>query len=485
MDKFICVLYVTFKTSDQTIEQYRTLVNENGGHLELLNTMNKQSEWKISMSSENTRTEVDIIVSDVPFNEFSSVIPHLSTTSRVIYVSEEEVGLSGFPCPTLQLPSHDNALTHLKENLSNHLMEWAESRVDERVREKKETPTSNVATTEKTKGQVDEKTRASHEPPATGSEEEGTDDTLPPPAPKEKEEAGTLPPEDQQVNYQENPYQKRARKLQKQVFAKQRWEDHHTIGVWSPVPRMGVTSLTMNFAFYLAKRSVYTAVLEGLTERHALKDWLKRYTEMPAHWNSLAHAIQNDSDIENTNWNYKNVTFLPLDRKDPNATWNHDSLESYITTTRVMDVTLVDLPTGKMENHTRDSLQFLDQLWILVDDAFQEIVSWKEYIRELQESAGISVYLVFNKSYSFSQTERMQKTLGYPLLATIPAFHEEMMRNYYESTPLYFQEDIQAILDPPFDMLAQHLFKEPLPGVVLQTVQKPSWMRKILKPLLT
>ena len=490
--EFECVFFTTIDMDEDIIEEYKSLIQANGMDFLLLNNKFALSSWRRTLEESQENPKIKILISDVPFTDFPLILPFISEEAKVFYVSERVEDFSVYPLAIQQVSSHKETLTHLKENLSNYLLGWEEdSSKSERTQDEAESQTeecnespevenlevqddsTDVNSGQEAEGEVKEQEK-SETTALDGIEEQSTDN----------EGESTLTDE-QHVNYQENPYQKRARKLQKQVFAKHRWDDHHTIGIWSPIPRMGVTSLTMNFGFYLAKRSVYTAVLEGLTERHALKDWLKRYTNMPTDWKSLAYAIQNDSAIEHTNWNYKNVTFLPLDRNDPHAEWNHDSLESYITTTRVMDVTLVDLPTGKMESYTKDSLQFLDQLWIVVDDAFQETVAWKDYIKELEDAAGIPIYLVFNKTYEFSQTERMQKALGYPLLTTLPALHEETMRSYYESTPLYFHAELQPLLDEGFDELAHHLFKEPLPSKVTEEKQKLGWVKKILKPLLT
>lgn len=482
MNRFECYLYVASRIPQVILEDYESLVVAQGGEVVILKNLHEKEEWKKKIGEQSGVVTIEMLIADVPLKEFSTLLPLLSSETSVFYISPKQEDLSVFRPSTYQMTSHEDTIAHLKENLSNYILGWEEGNSSKKGQGEGE---EDAQKDEPNEPLVDENLDKPEDSTDTTSTQEAEEKGEAQDEPKTTIKGTPILTDEQQVNYQENPYQKRARKLQKQVFAKHRWDDHHTIGIWSPIPRMGVTSLTMNFGFYLAKRSVYTAVLEGLTERHALKDWLKRYTDMPTDWKSLAYAIQNDSAIEHTNWNYKNVTFLPLDRNDPHAEWNHDSLESYITTTRVMDVTLVDLPTGKMESYTKDSLQFLDQLWIVVDDAFQETVAWKDYIKELEDAAGIPIYLVFNKTYEFSQTERMQKALGYPLLTTLPALHEETMRSYYESTPLYFQAELQPLLDEGFDELAHHLFKEPLPSKVTEEKQKLGWMRKILKPLLT
>ncbi|WP_342578553.1 hypothetical protein [Psychrobacillus sp. FSL K6-2843] len=129
-----------------------------------------------------------------------------------------------------------------------------------------------------------------------------------------------------------------------------------------------------------------------------------------------------------------------------------------MTATNIIDVTLVDLPTGKMTAYTEDSLHYLDELWILVDDAAQEYLAWDEYIQSLKSKIHIPFYLIFNKTYKFSQVERLSLELKIPLLTQIPSLHEETMRNYYEKVPLYYHQEVQEILIKPFTDLSKHIF---------------------------
>ena len=288
----------------------------------------------------------------------------------------------------------------------------------------------------------------------------------------------------QPILYEENPYHKRSRHLQKQVFAKQRWENHRTIGVWSPLHRMGVTSFTINFALFLAENRIYTSVLEGLTEQHALKNWLQRYSNTPTNWSSYAKAIHSDGHTNEAEWMYRNVMFLPLDTADSQFEWNALSLESYMTATNIIDITLVDFPTGKMTPYTEDSLHYINELWVLVDDATQETLAWKKYIHDMRKKADIPIYLLFNKTYEFSQVDRLSKELEIPLLTKLPALHQETMRNYYESIPLYEKKEVQEKILTPFSDLAKHLLGEDFVcNVKIPTTPKAKWTDKILKRL--
>ncbi|WP_028393953.1 hypothetical protein [Bacillus cihuensis] len=282
----------------------------------------------------------------------------------------------------------------------------------------------------------------------------------------------------------ENIYFERSRKLQQELFVNHKWQGHQMIGIWAPLHRIGVTSFTMNFSFYLAENRIYTTVLEGLTEQHALKDWLKRYIDIPKDWVSYAKAIQTDINPIHTDWTFKSVKFLPLDHDDTNFKWDSKSLETYMTATNIVDITLVDLPTGKMAPHTEESLKFLDELWILIDDSFQETVAWNDYIQALRKKKNLRIYSIFNKSYPFSQEKRLAKELDLHLLTKIPSMHEQVMKSYYQTEPLYFDNEIKEYLHPAFEDLSIHLFGKVFDKESPNTeITKQRWWRRALKSL--
>lgn len=285
---------------------------------------------------------------------------------------------------------------------------------------------------------------------------------------------------------QETNYQNRKRNIQRQLFAKQKWTATKTVGIWSPLHRMGVTTFAMNFSFFLAENRIYTALLEGLTNQPSLKDWLKRYSKLPSNWKSYANTIQvNEEDPLSAEWKYRDVMCLPLDSRDCTLLWDDTFLESYMTTTNIMDITLVDFPTGKMEKYTEDALKYIDQLLIVVDDTFQDIVAWKDYIHRLQAENDISVQLIFNKLYDFSQVKAMEKELGYKVIATLPSLHEQVMRNYYDIEPLYFADDeVKSLLQPEYEKIAQYLFDNKFERKNKDSMeQKEKWSTTLLKSL--
>lgn len=250
----------------------------------------------------------------------------------------------------------------------------------------------------------------------------------------------------------------RARLIQKQLFAKQHWEGHKSIGIWSPLPKMGVTTFAINYAIFLAENRIYAGVLEGLKNEPMLKHWIKRYTPIPKEWTSYAKAVHSTADDSfNADWTYRNVLYLPLDDEDSTLQWSADKLAMYLNTPALMDVTLVDLPSGVMHEYTYHSLYYLSELWVIVDDTYQEIMAWKQYIHAIQKKYDLKVKLVFNKQYEFSQVKRLAESLDLDVICTLPALHEEVMRNYYETQPLLFSKGVREQLFEPFVGLTKYL----------------------------
>lgn len=249
-----------------------------------------------------------------------------------------------------------------------------------------------------------------------------------------------------------------ARRVQKQLFGQQSWNEHKTIGVWSPVHKMGVTTFIMNYATFLAENRVYVGILEALRTDPALKDWLQRYSPMPETWSSYAQTIHsNQSNAELVRWDYKNVLYLPLDRSDISLNWDAELLAIYLNLPSLMDVTFVDMPTGEMNASSLKTLDYLTELWVLVDDNHFEILSWYNYIHQLKKKHNIEIKLIFNKAFPFSPYKDLCKTLELPLLAVIPSLHEEMARNNYQNGPVISVAEVRQHLYEPFKDITKYL----------------------------
>ncbi|MGE6755918.1 hypothetical protein ACQKFO_21190 [Rossellomorea sp. NPDC071047] len=250
----------------------------------------------------------------------------------------------------------------------------------------------------------------------------------------------------------------RAIEIRKRGFSRAKWDRNKTIGIWSPIPRIGVTTFTMNFSIFLGKHRVQCATLEGLNEHHVMKTILKRFTNTPVGWNSYANALHNeDSSSENISWPYNGVYWIPLDDNDIESKWDQDILYHYINNVKYFDVVLIDLPTGELEAYTEHTLDHLDELWVLVDDSFHQIAAWKKYIHKQLEKYKLPAKLIFNRQHSFSQMERLSKELEIPLITSIPSLSVEAAKNNYENVPLLEHKEIYEKLKLPYTQLAQHV----------------------------
>lgn len=251
--------------------------------------------------------------------------------------------------------------------------------------------------------------------------------------------------------------------LQRSLFSFQKIENNKSIALWSPLPRMGVTNFAINFACFLAENRVRACVLEGIRGDNKMKHIMRRYSNVPANWRSYAQNIndvvkQNVNDETTAEWKYRNVLFLPLDDTDANLSWSYGTLEAYFTAPQIMDVILIDLPSGEMSIPTSHALSYINELWVLVDDTFQEIVAWKNYIHYLKQNYNIEVKLIFSETYDFSETKRLAEAMELPLLGELPAMHEHVMRNYYETQPVFYnKKGGRQLLFEPYKKIAEKL----------------------------
>lgn len=257
---------------------------------------------------------------------------------------------------------------------------------------------------------------------------------------------------------QENLWVQRATFIRKKVFSQASWENNRTIGIWSPLHRMGVSTFVINFALFLSKLHVPTAVVESLTEYQILKTTLKRYGSMPENWVSVVQALQDSTiPVENVKWTYRGVHWLPLDDGDVSLTWDKDILQSYLCNVKYFDIVLVDLPTGDMKPYTLDTLEYIDELWIMVDDSYQQILAWKKYINNIQTDYDLTIKLIFNRHTSISKERNIETGLEIPLLTTLPDLTKFIYLNYYDNKPLIDSNHVFSFLKEPFRCLAIEL----------------------------
>ncbi|PGT80589.1 hypothetical protein [Bacillus sp. AFS040349] len=255
-----------------------------------------------------------------------------------------------------------------------------------------------------------------------------------------------------------NPYSERAVAIRKAAFSHAHWDRNKTIGIWSPLHRMGVTTFVINYAIFLGKLGIPTSVVEVLTNFPFIKTTLKRYKSMPENWVSFITALHNsDIPAQNVDWAYKGVNWLPLDDNDIKVEWNKDLLKEYINNPKYYDFVLIDLPTGEMHQNTLDTLDYIDELWIMIDGSYQQILAWKKYIQDIVQKKNLNAKLIYTKHMSFSKEEIYSDSLGLPILATIPDLTKEIYQNYIEEKPLIENKGVYKILREPYNTITTSL----------------------------
>ncbi|WP_368502727.1 hypothetical protein AB3N04_01110 (plasmid) [Alkalihalophilus sp. As8PL] len=247
------------------------------------------------------------------------------------------------------------------------------------------------------------------------------------------------------------------------VYKTKKIKKEKVIGVWSPLKNIGCTSFSINFATCLATLNIPVAVIEGLQPQPALLPHLSRFEGEPEHWTSYAEYLfsKEDIDAKRVIWATHDVNYFPLHANDLKRTWEPQMLKYLIEGLRIHDVTLVDLPTGHMENHTKVSLKHVDELWIIVNDQTQILNEWKPFISQVKAIVP-ETKLIFSPLYSFSKTETISSFLDIPILTEIPDLTADHMKNFYESKPLYLMhhDKPKRILNQSFEPIIEHLLKD-------------------------
>ncbi|MBU7595915.1 hypothetical protein [Metabacillus halosaccharovorans] len=254
---------------------------------------------------------------------------------------------------------------------------------------------------------------------------------------------------------------KRAAVIRKDLFSEMKWSQNKTIGVWSPLHRIGTSTFIINFAIYLGRMKVNTTVIESLTKYQILNTTLTRYTSKPLNWSSYIEALH-DSTVQGkqVNWEYEKVTWFPLGKIDKDIEWEDFMIDELFKNVKYFDIALVDFPGGKMEDYTLYTLNHVQELWILVDDSVHQIVAWKNYIHQLQEEYDIDIKLIFIRAFPFSKSKKLAEDLEIHLFETIPDLSQAAAKNHYMKYPLLDYKNVYDLLQDPFETLGKHLVEE-------------------------
>jgi hypothetical protein len=238
------------------------------------------------------------------------------------------------------------------------------------------------------------------------------------------------------------------------------WQGNKIIGVWSPIAATGVTTFIVNLAFYLCEDKADIAVIEPLSENANLKELLSDYTSVPKAWRSyLEYTQKEDISAKSMKWLYHGVDWLPIGQYELERKWKMQQLcklmHDQIRLTQKSNVTFIDFPPGKMSPYILESLPYLDEFWIMVDNR-QKSYRYRSYIEELIEKYHLNAKLIVNRSFSSGQTKLIVKHFEQPLLATIPVLMEAL-QNEWGKQPIIKKPEIRELLQPTFDKLSTHL----------------------------
>lgn len=285
--------------------------------------------------------------------------------------------------------------------------------------------------------------------------------------------------EDDQSNYI-------GKQVSNTAFVTPTYNLHKTIGIWSPQGRTGATTLTMNLAMYLGKLKYNVAVLEGISNKQSLKLNLQRFTDIPEGWESWAKTLFkteiDEKEALKVQWVYNNVSWLPLNGQDPALEWNYNKLFSYINNVKKYNLVFVDFPGGYMDEYSLYNLDYIDELWVVMDNNINQLKEIKKYIhglvQEEEKREAIPMKLICNQDFPFSQSEDYGKVLEIPLLAAIPSLSIETQKNLFQRKPLIEYPEIKSKISPAFEKIRSELSVKPEEDAIRK---KRPFLDKIIK----
>lgn len=264
-----------------------------------------------------------------------------------------------------------------------------------------------------------------------------------------------------QINAERKEYENRLYSLREYIdipIYKKKTIPHKAIGLWSPLSRSGVTTMTVNLALYLSEYAFPIAVLEAFTTSRKLKSVISTFSDGPNEWKSFSKYLKEGGLPEQILWDVKGAHFYPFATDDDNDEFllNEELVEYFVEGLKFYDLLLVDLPTGKMEPYTKNVIKYLDELWIIVNNDILSVMEWKYYIENVLKPE-INCKLIFNEHLQFSKPELIEKELGLSNIVNIPSMHIEINKNHYKTLPLLEQDYVYNKLEPSFIKLLEHV----------------------------
>ncbi|MFC0476841.1 hypothetical protein ACFFHF_16685 [Robertmurraya beringensis] len=259
------------------------------------------------------------------------------------------------------------------------------------------------------------------------------------------------------------------------------FKNKKTVGLWAPLSA-GVTTFLFDFAIYLQQYDAPVAVVEVPKEnQHHLKI-LERFGSKPDNWVSFIENFHTTTEPNNRSlWMYRGVRWFPLGVKDLTYKRNKEFTNNFFLAVKRTKFVMVDLPTGKMDAATLDSLPHLDELWVFVDDDFDRQLEWSDFITNtLIGKYQLPIKLIHSRSHpTKSRPKDVAEKFNLPLIGVLPSMWDLVLSNKHEKKPLIDNLVAFRKMEPAFHQLAKELI-----GEELEVKYKASFWLKVKRKLM-
>lgn len=253
-----------------------------------------------------------------------------------------------------------------------------------------------------------------------------------------------------------------------------------TVGIWAPLTA-GATTFIVDYAIFLQQHGVPISVVEIPKENPHLFKILHRFGSKPDNWISLTENLySNDNGNNNSLWIYKGVKWFPVGLNDFDIDRNQDLILDFFISVKENAYVLVDLPTGKMDDSTLNTLPYLDEIWVIADDQFDRTKEWKNFIHNtLIKEYKKPVKLIHSRTGTHSRPKDVAELLDLELITSLPSMFDRVMANNHERKPLIADIIAAQKLIPPFIKIARGFV-----GKEFDKIYRPTFWMKIKRKLL-
>lgn len=253
-----------------------------------------------------------------------------------------------------------------------------------------------------------------------------------------------------------------------------------TVGVWAPITA-GATTFIVDYAIFLQQHGVPISVVEIPKENAHLFKVLHRFGSKPDNWISLTENLySNDNGNNNSLWIYKGVKWFPVGLNDFDIERNQDLILDFFISVKENAYVLVDMPTGKMDESTLNTLPYLDEIWVIADDQFDRTKEWKNFIHNtLIKEYKKPVKMIHSRTGTHSRPKDVAELLDLELITALPSMFDKVMANNHERKPLIADIIAAQKLIPPFIKIARGFV-----GKEFDKIYRPTFWMKIKRKLL-